>query len=77
MHKRHFTDIDNADRLVRLKEVLTLLPISLGTWWNGVRAGKYPKGIKLGPKTTCWRLSEIMTLTERGTGEAHQKTVSK
>jgi prophage regulatory protein len=68
--KRPLTKIDNADRLVRLNEVLTLLPISSASWWNGVRAGKYPRGIKLGPKTTCWRLSEITALAERGVGDA-------
>ncbi len=66
MNKRPLTEIDNADRLVRLNEVLNLLPISSASWWNGVRAGKYPRGIKLGPKTTCWRLSEITALAERG-----------
>lgn len=70
MNKRPLTKIDNADRLVRLNEVLTLLPISPASWWNGVRAGKYPRGIKLGPKTTCWRLSEITALAERGVGDA-------
>ena len=70
MHKRSLTKIDNADRLVRLNEVLTLLPISPASWWNGVKSGKFPKGIKLGPKTTCWRLSEIIALAERGVGDA-------
>ena len=69
MHKRPLIEINNADKLVRLNEVLTLLPISSASWWNGVRAGKYPRGIKLGPKTTCWRLSEITTLAERGIGD--------
>jgi prophage regulatory protein len=69
LHKRHLIKIDNPDRLVRLNEVLTLLPISPASWWNGVRAGKYPRGIKLGPKTTCWRLSEITALAERGVGD--------
>jgi len=70
LHKRSLTKIDNADRLVRLNEVLTLLPISPASWWNGVKSGKFPKGIKLGPKTTCWRLSEIIALAERGVGDA-------
>jgi prophage regulatory protein len=70
LNKRLLTKIDNADRLIRLNEVLTLLPISPASWWNGVRAGKYPRGIKLGPKTTCWRLSEITALAERGVGDA-------
>ena len=77
MQKRHLTEIDNADRLVRLNEVLTLLPISPASWWNGVRAGKYPRGIKLGPKTTCWRLSEITALAETGTDEDRHESASK
>ena len=77
MHKRHLTEIDNADRLVRLNEVLTLLPISPASWWNGVRAGKYPKGVKLGPKTTCWRLSDITALAETGTDEGRHESTSK
>jgi prophage regulatory protein len=75
--KRHLTEIDNADRLVRLTEVLTLLPISPASWWNGVRAGKYPRGIKLGAKTTCWRLSEIIALAETGTDEDRHQSASK
>jgi prophage regulatory protein len=70
-------DTTPTDRLIRLKEVLTLLPISPATWWNGVRAGKYPKGVKLGPKTTCWRFSEIAALARTGTEEAHAKNISK
>ena len=77
MHKRHLIKIDNPDRLVRLNEVLTLLPISPASWWNGVRAGKYPRGIKLGPKTTCWRLSEITALAETGTDEGRHESASK
>jgi prophage regulatory protein len=70
-------EADPIDRLIRLREVLTLLPISPATWWNGVRAGKYPQGVKLGPKTTCWRLSEITALARTGTEEACRKSMSK
>ncbi len=77
MEKGHLIDTDATDRLVRLKEVLTLIPISPATWWNGVRAGKYPRGVKLGPKTTCWRLSEIRALAENGTEEGRHRSASK
>lgn len=39
-----------------------LLPISKSTWLNGVRTGKYPKPVKLGPKTTVWRVEDIRAL---------------
>lgn len=61
-------DQKNIDfnRLIRLTEVLTLLPISKSTWWEGVRQGKYPQPVKLGKRLTCWRLSDVLELTNRG-----------
>jgi prophage regulatory protein len=63
------TDIsnhNNEDRLVRLNEVLALLPISKSTWWQGVRAGRFPRPVKLGSRVTCWKLSAIRTLLDKG-----------
>lgn len=37
-----------------------LIPIAAGMWWAGIRNGLYPKGIKLGPRTTVWRLEDIL-----------------
>jgi len=54
------------DKLIRLKEVLEIIPISKSSWWLGVKKGRFPKPIKLGPKTTCWRLSDILKLIEEG-----------
>ena len=52
--------------LIRLPEVLRRIPVSKSTWWAGVRTGKFPKPVKLGPRLTCWRLAEIDDLAERG-----------
>jgi len=52
--------------LLRLPEVLKLIPVSKSTWWNGVRTGKFPQPVKLGERTTCWRRSDILTLVEKG-----------
>jgi hypothetical protein len=41
-----------------------IIPISATSWWNGVAQGKYPKPIKLGPKTTVWRASEVLALVK-------------
>lgn len=43
-------------------ETRGLLPISKSTWLNGVRSGKFPKPVKLGPKTTVWRVEDIRAL---------------
>ena len=50
------------EKLLRLPQVLEILPISPATWWKGVREGRFPSSIKLGPRTTCWKESDIMAL---------------
>lgn len=47
---------------VRLPQILSLIPISRSAWWSGIRKGKFPKGIKLGSKTTVWRAEAIRAL---------------
>ncbi|NEX60628.1 AlpA family phage regulatory protein [Noviherbaspirillum sp. 17J57-3] len=39
-----------------------LIPVSKSTWWEGVRTGRYPKAIKLGPRITAWRVEDIQKL---------------
>ena len=50
------------DKLLRVNDVLQRLSLSRSAWWNGVKDGRFPPGIKLGPKTTCWRASDINAL---------------
>lgn len=50
------------DRLLRLHQVLEIIPVGKSSWWKGVREGKYPQPVKLGQRTTCWRLSDIERL---------------
>ena len=39
-----------------------LIPIGKSSWWAGVRSGRYPKPIKLGPRVTAWRVEDIRKL---------------
>jgi predicted DNA-binding transcriptional regulator AlpA len=41
-----------------------LIPISRSSWWHGVKTGKYPKPVKLGPRTTVWRRDNILNLID-------------
>lgn len=50
------------EKLLRLPAVLDRVPVSRAAWWSGVREGKFPAAIKLGPRTTCWRSSDIDAL---------------
>ncbi|NLV32136.1 MAG: AlpA family phage regulatory protein [Acidobacteria bacterium] len=51
-----------AQGFVRLPQILAVLPICGATWWNMVRDGRAPKPVKLGPRITAWRASEIRAL---------------
>lgn len=41
-----------------------LLPISKSTWWQGIKDGRYPKGVKLSARTTAWKVEDIRALIE-------------
>ena len=47
------------ESLLRLPQVLKIIPISKSAWWQGCQDGRYPKPIKLGPRTTVWKASVI------------------
>ena len=49
-----------ADRFLRIDEVLALTNIGRSSWWAGVKSGKFPKPIKLGERTTRWRLNDVL-----------------
>jgi predicted DNA-binding transcriptional regulator AlpA len=61
------------EKLLRVKDIVrdnksgksNYLPISKSSWWSGVAEGKYPQPIKLGPKTTCWRESDILAIMNK------------
>ncbi|MGA7491645.1 MAG: AlpA family phage regulatory protein, partial [Syntrophobacteraceae bacterium] len=61
-----------TERLLRLTEVLKLIPVSKSTWWNGVRTGKFPRPVKLGERTTCWRHSDIVALIQEAIRMGHK-----
>ena len=42
-----------------------LIPVGPSSWWAGVRSGRYPKSVKLGPKTTAWRVEDILALIQK------------
>lgn len=41
-----------------------VIPVSRSTWWNGVKEGKFPQPVKLGPKTTVWKVADIRALID-------------
>jgi predicted DNA-binding transcriptional regulator AlpA len=50
---------------VRIPLILSLIPVSRSTWWEGVKSGRFPKPVKLGPRTTAWTSASIRALIEK------------
>jgi len=39
--------------------------VSKSTWWAGIKAGIYPKQVRLSKRTIGWRVEDIRALMER------------
>lgn len=65
MHTDRTTRSINTERLLRLRDIVGpngLLPIARSTWLAGVKDGRYPEPIMLGPRIPVWRYSDIYVL---------------
>ncbi|MDO8887479.1 MAG: AlpA family phage regulatory protein [Hydrogenophaga sp.] len=49
---------------LRITQVLKFIPVGKSTWWQGVRDGRYPASVKLGPRTTVWKAADIRALID-------------
>jgi prophage regulatory protein len=59
------------DGFVRIHSILAPhgpIPVGKSTWWAGVKSGRYPRPVKLGPRITAWRVSDIRALIAHGLG---------
>ncbi len=50
---------------VRLPEVLKVIPLGKTSWWEGVRAGRFPRPVKLSDRCTAWGAEDIRELVTR------------
>ena len=57
---------------LRLPQVLHFVPVSKSAWWEGCKTGRFPKPVKLGPRTTAWKAEDIAALVKQLGGEAAQ-----
>lgn len=42
--------------------IRAIIPVKKTCWWEGVRTGRFPKPVKLGPRVTAWRVEDIRAL---------------
>ena len=61
---------------LRLPQILAIIPISKSAWWAGCKTGRFPKPVKLAPRTTAWRAEDITALVKRlGNSDESERTV--
>jgi len=53
-----------GEGFVRLPQILAVYPISRSGWWAGVKSGRFPKPVKLGPRCTAWKVEQIRNLIQ-------------
>ena len=46
-----------------------LIPVSKSSWWDGIQKGIYPESVKIGPRTTAWKVEDIRNLIKKLGGE--------
>ena len=66
------TEHQTSKRLLRISEIIAPkgpVPVGKSTWWEGVKSGRFPAPIKLGPRITVWKVADIEALLEQGVSE--------
>lgn len=54
-----------SEQLIRLSDVLKFyIPISRSHWYRGIKSGKFPPPIKIGPRSCFYRISDIEALID-------------
>ena len=49
---------------LRVAQVLAVFPVSRTTWLDGVRAGRFPKPVKITEGCSAWKVEDIRALIE-------------
>jgi prophage regulatory protein len=57
---KHLDPALNAQRIIRLAEVATMLAIGPSTIYKYIGEGKFPAPVKVGEKNVRWRLADVL-----------------
>ncbi|TWT23600.1 AlpA family phage regulatory protein [Luteimonas marina] len=60
--------------LMRIRQILgdkkrqlpAIIPVSMSTWYAGIKDGRYPRPVRLGRGSVAWRAEDIRRLVEQG-----------
>lgn len=67
---RPFSELPSTGYL-RLRDIIKPhgpIPIGRSSWYQGIRAGRFPRPVMLGPKLPAWRVADIQRLIDEGVG---------
>ena len=42
-----------------------IIPVSRSAWYEGIKSGRFPAPVKLGPRTSVYRVSSIRKLIDQ------------
>lgn len=57
--------VQTQSKLIKMPEVLaSYIPVCRATFFAGVKAGRYPKPVKIGKRATAWRVSDLEVYVE-------------
>lgn len=49
----------------RKRGIPALIPICKSQWWVGIRDGRYPAPVRIGPQAVAWRVGDIKALIQQ------------
>ena len=52
------------------KGIAGLFPRARTAWYAGIRSGRYPSPVRLGPRISAWRVEDIRDMLEKFGGTA-------
>jgi predicted DNA-binding transcriptional regulator AlpA len=61
-----YGSLPNVGYLRQSQLIPSIFPFSSATLWRKVKAGTFPKPVKLGPRITAWRAEDIRALLRDG-----------
>jgi len=56
---------EDKPRLLRIRQVLEVVPVSRSTIWEWVKKGHFPKPMRIGARTTVWDEEEVNDFIKR------------
>ncbi|MBE0435643.1 MAG: AlpA family phage regulatory protein [Methylomicrobium sp.] len=66
MANLNLTQIPDDALLRRSQFIPSIIPICPTSWYLGVKSGRYPAPVRLGPRSVAWRASDIKKLVQNG-----------